>query len=163
MATSFGKYIFVIAAIVCISQAGFAQGRRMGPPVNQAPGVRPKSIPQIKLEYISKQLALSPEQTLRFQVIYRNYEREDHAVMILKRLNNSDAQANGADQVNKELDYEAQLVAVHKKYTDQFLKIMPPEKVSLIFKSERTFNDIMLHELKEKRANGPDAAIGNNR
>jgi hypothetical protein len=100
-------------------------------------------------------LALSPEQTLRFEAVYRNYQQETGAVRVLKRLNNSDAQANGADQVNKDLEYETELLNIRKRYTQEFLKIMPPEKVSVIFKSERQFNDEAVRILKENKTNGP--------
>jgi|ERR1700761_4312025 len=164
MITRFGRHIFIALLLAGISYTSSAQDMRMHrgmpPPVYLRPNGRPynpqqrlKPIQKIKEEFISKQLALSPEQTLRFEAVYRNYQQETGAVRVLKRLNNSDAQANGADQVNKDLEYEAELFEIRKRYTQEFLKIMPPEKVSVIFKSERQFNDEAVRILKEKNGN----------
>jgi hypothetical protein len=164
MTIKFGRHIFFILSILCISCTAFAQGGRMRV-LRRDPVYRPdlnrqqnlpkiKPIQQIKEEFISKQLALPPEQTLRFEAVYRRYLQETGAVRVLKRINNSDAQANGTEQVNKDLDYERQLLDIRQRYTNEFLKIMPPEKVSIIFKSERQFNDEAVKILKEKKANG---------
>lgn len=162
MTNKFGKYIFVVLLILGIGYNAFAQGGRMpmqnfrqgsfNRPDNQAfkqqPGL--KKVQVIKENFISRQLALTPEQSERFLPLYRQYQQESGNIRHLKRLNNSDAQANGADQVNKDLYYERQLVDIRQRYTEEFLKIMPPEKVSLIFKSERAFNDEVIRQLNER-------------
>jgi hypothetical protein len=158
------KYIFVVA-VLAFSINAFGQNGRMRPQFHQPmmerrnptfQNQRPAGKIQVMKEnFISKQLALSPEQTVRFLNTYHQYQQEERAVRILKRINNSDAQANGADQVNKDLAYERQLVDIRQHYTGEFLKIMPPEKVSLIFKSERYFNDEVLRSLNEKAGTLP--------
>ena len=72
------------------------------------------------------------------------------AIRIKKRLNNSKAQVNGTEQIQKELFYESELVNTRKYYTDEFLKILPPEKVSEIFKSKREFTDELIKQLTER-------------
>ncbi|MFD2147617.1 hypothetical protein [Mucilaginibacter antarcticus] len=66
-------------------------------------------------------------------------------------MNNSDAQANGAEQVKKDMDYDAQLVNIRKHYNEEFLKILPSEKVSQLLKSERAFNDELLRKLHSEK------------
>jgi hypothetical protein len=163
MATRFGKYILVVL-LLSTCYVSFAQGRRNMPlgrpiyrPNYRQPTVNQTPIQRVKMNYISIQLALPPQQTIKFQNLYRQYEQEMHAVRILKQLNNSDSQANGTEQVNKNMGYERELVDIHQHYTDEFLKVMPPEKVSLIFKSEDKFNAELLEQYKNKRRqqNGP--------
>ena len=59
--------------------------------------------------------------------------------------------SNSADaQIDKEIYYESQLVAIRKRYKDAFLKILPPEKVSELYKSEREFRDELIKQLSER-------------
>lgn len=173
MITKLGKHIFFAILLSGISYVSFAQRPRMqgGMPPDysrQRPNGRPYNPPQrlkpiqkIKEDYISKQLALPPGPTIKFEELYRRYLQETRAVMILKHINNSDAQANGTEQVNKDMAYERELVNIKQRYTNEFLKIMPPEKVSIIFKSEHQFNEEVLRQLKEQNKNRATAAPAN--
>lgn len=121
---------------------------------NQNPQMR--KMQAIKEGFISRQLNLTTEQAQRFWPVYRQYQNEIWNVMHLKRVNNSAAQANGPEQIKKDLDYEAQLVDIKKRYNDEFLKILPPEKVSEIYKSQRAFTDELVRRLNEHPANAPE-------
>jgi hypothetical protein len=121
---------------------------------NQNPEMR--KIQAVKEGFISRQLNLTTEQAQRFWPVYRQYQNEVWNVKQLKRLNNSAAQANGSEQIKKDLDYEAQLVDIKKHYNDEFLKVLPPEKVSEIYKSERAFTDELVRRLHEHPANAPE-------
>ena len=116
--------------------------------VRQQGGVN--KVEEIREQYISKRLNLSAEESQRFWPIFRRYEDAMKAIRIKKRLNNSKAQVNGTEQIQKELFYESELVNTRKYYTDEFLKILPPEKVSEIFKSEREFTDELIKQLTER-------------
>ncbi|WP_299516177.1 hypothetical protein [Mucilaginibacter sp.] len=112
------------------------------------PGMR--RIQVVKESFIGQQLSLSREQGERFWPMYRQYQNELFEVRRLKRLNNSDAQANGSEQIKKDMDYDAQLINIRKHYNDEFLKILPPEKVSQLIKSEREFTDELIRKLHEQ-------------
>jgi hypothetical protein len=71
----------------------------------------------------------------------------------LKRLNNTNAQANGTDQINKDMYYDSQIISIKMRFKDAFLKILPPEKVSELYKSEREFNDELVRSLSERNGN----------
>lgn len=152
----FAKHIFVIL-ILFISYTAFSQNLHM--PVQRQnfnnrvikqpnPGMR--RIQVVKENFIGQQLSLSREQGERFWPTYRRYQNELYEVRRLKRLNNSDAQANGSEQIKKDMDYDAQLVNIRKHYNDEFLKILPPEKVSQLIKSEREFTDELIRKLHEQ-------------
>lgn len=104
----------------------------------------------IKKEYLSRQLNLTPEESKKFWPLYKQYQQQLITIRRLKRLNSSDAQENGTEQINKEMFYETELVNIRKRYKDEFLKILPPEKVSNLYKSEREFNDEIIKQLSER-------------
>jgi hypothetical protein len=156
------KRIFVILLISCVSYSGYSQNLRAQQQSRKQTNFTPKvktvtpqnqgmrRIQVVKEAFIGQQLSLTKEQGARFWPIYRQYQNEVYEVRRLKRLNNSDAQANGAEQVKKDLDYDAQLVDLRKHYSDEFLKVLPPEKVSQLIKSEREFNDELVRKLHEQ-------------
>jgi hypothetical protein len=155
------KTIFSILFISALSCSSFGQLRMRAPVpvqhnnipmnrVNRPIPIAGRKIEKVKEGFISKQLSLTPEQSRAFWPLYRQYVQDQTAVRILKRQNNSTNSPNGTEQIDKELEYEEQLVEIRKHYRDEFLKILPPEKVSELYKSERQFNDEMLNILKER-------------
>jgi len=67
----------------------------------------------------------------------------------LKRQNNLNS-VDGQDQVNKELMYENEIVQIKIKFNNAFLKVLPPDKVSELYKAEREFNDELVRQLSER-------------
>jgi hypothetical protein len=162
-----GKYIFIILLLWCISTTAFAQrhlqdnrnSRQFYRPHNPGGNRMPNStgikrLQVVKEGFITRRLLLTPEEGERFWPVYRQYQQEVIKVRRLKRLNNSDAQANGSEQIRKDLEYESQLVDIKKRYNDEFLRILPPEKVSQLYKSEREFTDEMIKQLHERNRPG---------
>jgi hypothetical protein len=107
-------------------------------------------VERVKENYINHRLNLTAEQADRFWPIYRQYQNEIAQIRIKKRQNNSTSQPDGAQQIQNELNYEADLVNVRKKYTSEFLRFLPAEKVSELFKAEREFNDELIRQLRER-------------
>ncbi|MGF7079922.1 hypothetical protein [Mucilaginibacter sp. UYCu711] len=153
------KHVFVVLVISCISYSAYSQNSRMqlreqklnsGNNAVRAQNSGMRRVQVVKEAFLNQQLALTRAQAERFWPVYRRYQNELFEVRRLKRLNNSDAQANGAEQVKKDLDYEAQLVDIKKHYNEEFMKILPPEKISQLIKSEREFNDELVRKLHEQ-------------
>lgn len=109
-----------------------------------------RKIEVVRENFMSRQLNLTPEQSEKFWPLYRRYQDALAAIRKAKRINNSSAQPNGTDQINRELYYETELVNVRKYYNEEFLKILPPEKVSELYKSEREFTDELIKQLQER-------------
>jgi hypothetical protein len=136
-----------------IAVTSFGQFRMR--PVQQGVPVRPRpaavrKIEQVKENYIGQRLNLTNEESKAFWPLYRQYVQDQTAVRILKRQNNSNNTPNGTEQIDKDLQYETELLNIRKHYKDEFLKILPPEKVSQLYKSEREFNDEVLRQLSER-------------
>jgi hypothetical protein len=162
------KHVFVILLITGFSLSAYSQNFRSTQKRKQNNYTTPvvkslqplsqgmRRIQVVKENFIGQQLSLSKEQGAKFWPIYRNYQNEMYEIRRLKRLNNSDAQANGPEQVKKDLDYDAQMVDIRKHYNEEFLKILPSEKVSQLLKSEREFNDELVRKLHEQNPNKQD-------
>lgn len=158
---AFTKYIFITLLLFAIGYGAVAQNiprngfRPSNPPLgrqrfNQAPnatGVR--KVQAIKETFLDQKLQLTADEAARFWPVYRKYQDEMMEVLRLKRLNNSDAQANGREQIKKNLEYDGRMVEIRTRYNDVFLKILPPEKLSILYKSEREFSDEVIRMLNE--------------
>jgi hypothetical protein len=158
------KPVLCILFIMAIAYKSFGQYRvrvpvRRGAPINRVNNRPPnagKRMELVKEGFISRQLKLTPDEGKAFWPLYHHYVEDQTAVRILKRQNNSNNSPDGTEQIDKELDYEAQLVEIRKHYRDEFLKILPPEKVSELYKSERQFNDEVLKQLSERSVRAGD-------
>ena len=157
------KPIFCILFALTFSYYGWGQANlrptvRRGFPINrrvnqQNPG---KKIEQVKETFIGKQLKLTQAESQAFLPIYREYVQRSTAIRILKRMNNSNTAVDGAEQIRKDMEYDSQLLALKKQYNQEYLRILPPEKVSELYKSERQFNDEALRILSEKSIRAGD-------
>jgi hypothetical protein len=148
------RHIFILLFIIAAGFESYGQANSLVPTKPTATRTK-KSGMGAKLEaarnnFISKQLDLTDHESIKFWPLYRQYQQELTAVRILKRLNNSSASSNGTEQIDKEIYYESQLVAIRKRYRDSFSKILPPEKVSKLYKSEQEFNDELIKQLSER-------------
>jgi len=154
------KHIFIIFLLLSICPKTFGQvgGRPIfrRPPAFQERVLRRQQngggnrIEQVREQYVGQRLNLSADEGQKFWPIYRRYQEALKEIRRKKRLNNSSEQVNGTEQINKELFYESELVNTRKFYTSEFLKILPPDKVSEIFKSEREFTDELIKQLSER-------------
>jgi hypothetical protein len=116
------------------------------PPNNQNPELR---VENVKVKYLRTRLNLPPDQAAKFFPLYQEYQQELFNVRKLKRQNNLNA-ADGQEQVNKELMYENEIVQIKIKFNNAFLKVLTPDKVSELYKSEREFNDELVRQLSER-------------
>jgi hypothetical protein len=139
----------------CIAVTGFGQFRMR--PVQQGVPVRPRSRPVVvrkielvKENYIGQRLNLNKDESKAFWPLYRQYVQDQTAVRILRRQNMSGNTPNGTEMVDRDLQYDTELLNIRKHYRDEFLKILSPEKVSELYKSEHDFNDEVVRQLGER-------------
>lgn len=157
------KYIFALLFVVCTGYRSYAQyypAPRRYVPAPPPPGYGERVVVRqtgpeyrvldVKERYVRRQLRLTPEQGRKFFPLYHEYQMELFNMQRLKRLNNSSVQPDGTDQVNKDLYYETQIINIKQRFKDAFLKILPPEKVSELYKAERAFNDELVRSLSER-------------
>jgi hypothetical protein len=134
------KYIIVIVLLITGAEV-FSQ-----PPAfrnrqnNMASPYR--KVEAAKEKYVDRQLDLSDDEASKFWPVYRQYTQEINKIRKLKRQNMLSNRS--ADQTEKDIYYEQQLVDIKKRYNQEFLRILPPEKVSKIYRSEREFTDELI-------------------
>lgn len=168
------RYVFGIFIMVLLSYKSYGQHRVLVPvqrynpaqsPVqryNKKPVVKSvkssgsKKVQAVKEDFINQRLNLTQKEAKEFWPLYRKYNEELTAVRILKKINNSSATPDGPQQVDRDLEYETKLVEIKKRYKDEFYKVLPPEKVSVLYKSEREFNDEALRILSERSVRAGD-------
>lgn len=169
------RYVLCILVVIALGHKGFGQRRILVPvqpygqiqrPVqrftqrpstrNQVKPAAGKRIQAVKENFLAQRLDLTPAEAKAFWPLYRRYTQELTAVKILKRINNSNASVDGAKQVDLDLEYETKLVDIKKRYRDEFYKILTPEKVSVLYKSEKEFNDEALRILTERSVRAGD-------
>ncbi len=162
------KYLFFVLLLFCMRYETSAQPGSLPYRSTTAPNYKPnfnsqnnnrpngmRKLDAVRNDYINKRLNLTPEEADRFWPVYNQYQTELGNVLRQRRINNSSPQANGIDQVDRDINYEQQILSIRKRYKDEFLKILPPEKVSLLYKSEREFKDELIKQLRERRSQDP--------
>ena len=98
--------------------------------------------------YVDRQLNLNDDQKAKFWPVYRQYHDEITAVRKAKRQNILTNKSR--DQMQKDLQYDQQLIDIKRRYNQEFMKIMPADKVAKIYQSEREFNDELFKQLGER-------------
>jgi hypothetical protein len=111
-----------------------------------------KRIQLVKASFITTKLGLTPPQYDKFWPLYLKYEADLFDAQRQRRLNNSATQPNGVEQLNNEFAIDQKILDIKKHYNAEFMKILPIDKVSLIYKSEKEFNDEALKQLKERKS-----------
>ena len=157
------KFILFIILVCIINRNAHAQGRfrqfpnnrpflerRFNQRLNNPKPIGNNKLNAIKNAYINKQMNLTPEEADRFWPVYDRYQQELTGVLRDRRQNNSSPQPNGIDQVNREMSYDQQILNIKARYKDEFLRILPPDKVSVLYKSEREFKDELIKQLSER-------------
>jgi hypothetical protein len=145
------RYIVCVFAVMIFGYKSYGQFRMRVPVerrvVTQAPARR---LEMIKETFLARRLNLTPEQSKAFWPLYHQYVQDQTAVRIAKKDNLQETQTNGSQQAEKELQYETELVNIRKHYLDEFMKILPPDKVSVLYKSEHDFNEEVVRQLSER-------------
>lgn len=117
--------------------------------VVQSPG---KRIELIKENYIAKRLNLPFQQARQFWPVYRRYVQDQTAIRLAKQDLLRNAPPDDPNTASKVLDLEAQLVNVRKQYLQEFMKILPPQKVTELFQAEREFANALMQQLSDRAA-----------
>ena len=155
--TKFIKYIFCILFAAAIGNKSYGQFRQRvivqrRDPMQRVVRVAPpqRRLEQIKEGYIARRLNLNPDQSKSFWPLYRQYVQEQTIIRIQKHQNIVDNAANSTVQIDNELKYETELVNTRKHYRDEFLRILSPDQLSALYKSEVEFNEEMVRQIGER-------------
>lgn len=122
-----------------------------------------------KVAYITDRLQLSSEQSQRFWPVFNEFESERMAIR-RKYHHHSEMEENfdrkGSKQekiededhykqsIDDNLDLQQEELDLKRKYKDEFLKILSAQQLSMLFKTEKEFRQLLIQRLREKRGGG---------
>jgi Skp family chaperone for outer membrane proteins len=108
---------------------------------------RKEKIEAIKVAFITNKLDLTTEEAQKFWPVYNQYHKELTELFELRR----EARKNDDNSLDEDLEYDIKIVAVRKKYRNEFLKVLSPEKTSHFYQAEREFREELIKQLKNRR------------
>jgi hypothetical protein len=139
------KYILIIVmlSICMITQA-------------QRPGK--ERIEAMKIGFITKRLNLSSEEAQRFWPVYNRFVDEQEKLRkntktnLIEELADPSAlsDAEAEKTLQEMLQFKSNEAELIRKYTNEFKKVIPVQKVVLLFKAELEFKRELLKQLKER-------------
>jgi len=84
--------------------------------------------------------------------VYNQYQNE---LKDLSKQRKADLQKgdglSATDKIDMQLDMESKLLELKKRYTREFSKVLPPEKIVKLFQAERDFKNELIKELRERK------------
>ena len=118
-------------------------------PVHSQPGPGPEPqgpaegrIETMKINYITRQLNLTPQEAQRFWPIYRFYSAEKRQAWQVYRKDRN------------ELERQETMLNIRKKYSVAFLKAISPGKINDFFRAENEFETTVILEIRRRQMQG---------
>jgi hypothetical protein len=97
----------------------------------------------LRIAFITKQLQLTPQEAEKFWPVYNSYDDE------MRKMVRDHRQKGGS-----EIDLEEKILAMHKKYRPDFLKVISEQKFDKLMVAERSWRDMLQKELQRRQKNG---------
>jgi|688.fasta_scaffold388836_2 hypothetical protein len=122
-------------------------------------GPQKEKIESMKIGFITQKLDLSAEEAQRFWPVYNKYvdemekSRKAYKGRVMEEIADIDNMSNAEAEktLNDMLAFKSSEVEVIKKYTAEFKKVLPPQKVVKLFVAEQQFKRELLKQLKMGR------------
>lgn len=103
-----------------------------------------KKIDSLQIEYFTKELVLTTEESGKFWPVYNNYKNEIKSV---RKENETDPIA-----------LEEKILNIRKKYKNDFQKILESEdRVNKVYVLEKNFREMLRNELLDRQSKDPDS------
>lgn len=118
--------------------AAFAQ-----PGMKGKPGPGAQRLEAMHVAYLTRELALTPEEAQQFWPVYNKYRRE------LK--NTFDQSTPNQDP----LERQQKMLDIRKKYRDDFSKSLGRERANKVFNSADRFREMVKHAAEKRKNGGP--------
>jgi Spy/CpxP family protein refolding chaperone len=120
-------------------------------------GEEMQRIQDAKIAIITNRLNLTPEQSTGFWPVYNEYSQKRREIHRAQRkiINEKKAEGKTDDQVLNNLKEVQELkqkeLDLEKEYQTRFLKVISASQVIELYKAERTFNDMLIQRLKQRK------------
>ncbi len=111
-----------------------------------------------KVSFLTDKLQLTPSEAQKFWPVYNELEQKRWEAQKLRRdleikVYEAEATLSKKDVIQLTRDYSSSLqkeAEVNVKYNEEFLKVLPPEKVLLLYKSENEFRMHMIRKFRDR-------------
>ena len=106
----------------------------------------------IKISFLSERLSLTPTQAEKFWPIYNQCSDERRS---LRQRYMGSARSTSGDseeamrQIDENMEYKEQELAMQKRCNDAYLKVISPQQVASLMAAERDFRAMLLKQIKE--------------
>jgi len=126
------KSLYLLISFVVICGLAKAQTEQPVGPSQQ----RSENIEALKVAFISKDLNLSPEEAEKFWPVYNQYS----------------AEIKGAFKDNPNvIDRDEHVLNIRKRYNDQFIRIIGPERTNNMFSAEARFRQVLIKAMRRQQ------------
>lgn len=147
------KWLLAIAMVLPLS-AVLAQ-----PGGGPAAAARQEQVKAAKIGFITRELNLSEDEAQKFWPVYNKFdnEREAHRrkMMALRLEANASGESLDAKEAEAAIEQYLQLrqeeVDLEKRFYQAVKKVLPTEKVALLFQAEKRFQRELLRNLQQRR------------
>lgn len=121
-----------------------------------------EKIRSLQIAYLSKELDLSPDEAQKFWPVYNKYSKEVEALIVERRQKMQEVnpptptdKTAATQAVDRQLGYEQRMLDIKTHYKDQFMQVLPAEKVNTLYRAEREFRQQLIRQLKERQEGRP--------
>lgn len=134
----------LIIACLLLCTSGYAQMRR---------GER---VHALKVGYITDKVNLTSSQAEKFWPVYNNYENDlrdirQKYVRQYKSKTKDFSEEEARKYVEDDLDYQAELIDLKRKYKPEFLKVISAQQLADLYVAEREFRQMLIQKLRQRR------------
>jgi hypothetical protein len=112
---------------------------------------RYEQIEAIKVAFITKKLDLTTEEAQKFWPVYNNYQKELMELMKKRREFRQKTDIAPNDKINADLNIESRMLDLKKKYKKLYSRVIPSEKILLLYQAEREFREHLIKQLNHRR------------
>lgn len=136
------KKIITLTLGVTAFMTILAQPGRPGPGIDGKPGPGIQRLESMHVAYLTRELALTPEEAQQFWPVYNKYRKE-----VKTSFDRSTQNPDPLDRQQKMLD-------IRKKYREEFAKSLGKERANKVFNSADHFRNMVKHAAEKRRKNG---------
>jgi hypothetical protein len=132
------KHLMIILITVFSASAAIAQPGKGG---NPGPGIQ--RLEAMHVAYLTRELALTPEEAQQFWPVYNKYRKDLKSAF--------DRSAPNPDP----LDRQQKMLDIRKKYREEFSKSLGKDRANKVFGSADRFREMVKHEAERRRKSVP--------
>jgi hypothetical protein len=112
-----------------------------------------------KIAFFTRRLSLTSEEAEKFWPVYNDFSnrkqklnQDMNSLVKYASQNYSNLSVEELEEAgDKIIDFQTSEAALAKEYHEKFKKVLPPEKVILLYATEVQFNSFLLNQLQERR------------